>query len=64
VRSLYEAAGEQNAATIRFEVQLSAQPMPLDADPELLHRALSNLVLNAMDAMPGADAYSQCSTKR
>jgi signal transduction histidine kinase len=27
--------------------------MPLDADPELLHRALSNLVLNAMDAMPG-----------
>jgi signal transduction histidine kinase len=61
VRSLYEAAGgpasqggdaDQNAARIRFEVQLSAQPMPLDADPELLHRALSNLVLNAMDAMP------------
>jgi signal transduction histidine kinase len=26
--------------------------MPLDADPELLHRAISNLVLNAMDAMP------------
>jgi signal transduction histidine kinase len=26
--------------------------LPLDADPELLHRALSNLVLNAMDAMP------------
>jgi signal transduction histidine kinase len=26
--------------------------LPIDADPELLHRALSNLVLNAMDAMP------------
>ncbi len=52
VRSLYEAAGSQDAAKIRFEVQLSAEPMPLDADPELLHRALSNLVLNAMDAMP------------
>ena len=26
--------------------------MPSMADPELLHRALSNLVLNAMDAMP------------
>jgi signal transduction histidine kinase len=51
VHSLYEAAG-QNEAKIRFEVELSADPMPLDADPELLHRALSNLVLNAMDAMP------------
>jgi signal transduction histidine kinase len=51
VRSLYEAAG-QNEAKIRFEVELSIEPMPLDADPELLHRALSNLVLNAMDAMP------------
>jgi len=55
VRSLYEAAGagaDQEAAKIRFDVQLSAKPMPLDADPELLHRALSNLVLNALDAMP------------
>jgi nitrogen fixation/metabolism regulation signal transduction histidine kinase len=51
VCSLYEAAG-QNEAKIRFDVELSAEPMPLDADPELLHRALSNLVLNAMDAMP------------
>jgi len=57
VCSLYEAAGQSvatgdAAAKIRFDVQLSAKPMPLDADPELLHRALSNLVLNAMDAMP------------
>jgi signal transduction histidine kinase len=61
VRSLYEAAGaasgqgavaDQRTAKIRFEVQLSDEPMPLEADPELLHRALSNLVLNAMDAMP------------
>jgi nitrogen fixation/metabolism regulation signal transduction histidine kinase len=51
VRALYEAAG-QSEAKIRFNVELSDQPMPLDADPELLHRALSNLVLNAMDAMP------------
>jgi len=51
VRSLYEAAG-QNEAKIRFEVELSAAPMLLNADPELLHRALSNLVLNAIDAMP------------
>jgi nitrogen fixation/metabolism regulation signal transduction histidine kinase len=55
VRSLYEGAGQladRQQAPIRFAVELSADPMPLDADPELLHRALSNLVLNAMDAMP------------
>jgi nitrogen fixation/metabolism regulation signal transduction histidine kinase len=51
VRVLYEAAG-QSEAKIRFNIELAAEPMPLDADPELLHRALSNLVLNAMDAMP------------
>ena len=30
---------------------LDTDPLPIDADPEMLHRALSNLVLNAMDAM-------------
>ena len=49
VRSLYEAAAEQN---LTFATDLSGDSMPLNADPELLHRALSNLVLNAMDAMP------------
>jgi nitrogen fixation/metabolism regulation signal transduction histidine kinase len=49
VRALY-AAGTENG--VHFEVQVAAEPMPLDADPELLHRALSNLLLNARDAMP------------
>jgi two-component system nitrogen regulation sensor histidine kinase NtrY len=61
VRSLYEpvsnmadqgAANDSEAGKIRFDVELAEEPMPLDADPELLHRAISNLVLNAMDAMP------------
>lgn len=50
VHTLYE--GAHHDGKIRFETQVSGDPMPLDADPELLHRALSNLVLNAMDAMP------------
>jgi len=33
------------------------EPLPeIDADPDLLHRAFQNLVLNALDAMPPADA--------
>jgi len=53
VRTLYEAAGKADeTAEIRFEVTVSAEAMPILVDPELLHRAFSNLVLNAMDAMP------------
>jgi signal transduction histidine kinase len=56
VLSLYGSAAGQSEAQregkICFESDLAGKPMPLVADPELLHRALSNLVLNAMDAMP------------
>jgi two-component system nitrogen regulation sensor histidine kinase NtrY len=55
VRALYGTAGcvgGTDAPRIEFHTDVTQEPMPIDADPELLHRALSNLVLNAMDAMP------------
>jgi signal transduction histidine kinase len=39
-------------APIECKLELTEPMKPIAADPELLHRALSNLVLNAMDAMP------------
>lgn len=51
VRSLY-AAGAEDGPKVELATRLEDAPMPLMADPEFLHRALSNLVLNAKDAMP------------
>jgi signal transduction histidine kinase len=39
-------------ASISLQLDLAGDLEPIAADPELLHRAISNLVLNAMDAMP------------
>jgi signal transduction histidine kinase len=39
-------------AKIKCELQLDPHLETVAADAELLHRAISNLVLNAMDAMP------------
>jgi nitrogen fixation/metabolism regulation signal transduction histidine kinase len=43
-------ASEQ--ASIECKLELAEPKDPIAADSDLLHRALSNLVLNAMDAMP------------
>jgi two-component system, NtrC family, nitrogen regulation sensor histidine kinase NtrY len=39
-------------APIACKLELDASLAPISVDPDLLHRAVSNLVLNAMDAMP------------
>jgi signal transduction histidine kinase len=50
VAALYGPALDEKRIDLRTIVDNEA--LPICADPELLHRALSNLVLNAMDAMP------------
>jgi len=53
VMQLFQAQLEApGRARINCELQLDARLEPIAADAELLHRAISNLVLNAMDAMP------------
>jgi len=42
----------QDRDAIQCQMELDQHLSPIAADPDLLHRALSNLVLNAMDAMP------------
>jgi two-component system nitrogen regulation sensor histidine kinase NtrY len=49
VQAQLEAPGR---AKITCDLQLDPHIESVAADPELLHRAISNLVLNAMDAMP------------
>ena len=53
VMQLYDAQLEApGRAKISCELQLDPHLARVEADAELLHRAISNLVLNAMDAMP------------
>jgi signal transduction histidine kinase len=53
VARLYQAQLQApGRAPIACELELEDSLGMIAADPDLLHRALSNLVLNAMDAMP------------
>jgi signal transduction histidine kinase len=51
VRALY-AVGDEAGPKVVIETHVDNAPMPLMVDPELMHRAISNLVLNAKDALP------------
>lgn len=50
---LYEAQfSAPGRPQIKAAADFAADPGVVQADPDLLHRAVSNLILNAMDAMP------------
>jgi signal transduction histidine kinase len=53
VARLFQAQLEnREKGTIECRMELDDQLPTVPADPDLIHRAISNLVLNAMDAMP------------
>jgi signal transduction histidine kinase len=52
VAALYEPVLLRHQPPILLQWTPNPEPVMTSADPELLHRALSNLVLNSMDAMP------------
>jgi two-component system, NtrC family, nitrogen regulation sensor histidine kinase NtrY len=59
VAQLFQAQMEgAERAKISCDLKLDPQLEPVAADSELLHRVISNLVLNAMDAMPQGGALT------
>jgi signal transduction histidine kinase len=56
LRVFHAQLQEKNQISVRTEL---AEALPeISADPDLLHRALQNLVLNAIDAMPQGGALT------
>jgi signal transduction histidine kinase len=57
----FNAVGKPAIATEYF---LTEPPLEIDADPDLLHRAFQNLVLNALDAMPSGGRMTLRTSER
>ncbi len=64
VAELYQPALAQREPPIALRSECGEEALFVSADPDLLHRALSNLVLNAMDAMPTGGSVTMCAGRR
>lgn len=53
LRPFYAQFSAMGRPSITPELYLEEELPTIEADPDLLHRAVQNLVLNALDAMPG-----------
>lgn len=58
VLTLYEPALKEREQPIALRTEIAEGPLMISPDADLLHRALSNLVLNAIDAMPEGGTLS------
>ena len=56
--TLYEPGLNDREQPIHLRTDMAEEPLTISADSELLHRALSNLILNAIDAMPEGGTLS------
>jgi signal transduction histidine kinase len=60
---LYQPTLQQREHPIEIVSKLSPDALLVSVDAELMHRALSNLVLNAMDAMPDGGTLSMTAAR-
>jgi signal transduction histidine kinase len=61
---LFAPTLDRREQLIALRTEIAPDPLMVSADAELLHRALSNLVLNAIDAMPDGGTLTAVATRR
>jgi two-component system, NtrC family, nitrogen regulation sensor histidine kinase NtrY len=64
VLALFAPTLDQREHSIALETDIAPDPLMVSADAELLHRALSNLVLNAIDAMPDGGTLTAVAARK
>ena len=64
VLALFAPTLDQREQAITLKTQIAANPLMVSADAELLHRALSNLILNAIDAMPDGGTLTAVAARK
>ena len=64
VLALFAPTLDQREQSIALKTQIAPDRLMVSADAELLHRALSNLVLNAIDAMPDGGTLTAVAARK